>query len=165
MGLKRGIAFGWGLLCLVNWQGEASAKTGYGMAGCGLGSVFFGSGGGQLFAATTNASSYNQGFGITSGTSNCQTTAQMAATIKQEEFLAANLSSFQKELAQGEGQTIEAFIELLGCSKEIENKASKALAAGYDAIFRSPGVRRILSTAKEQIGQDKSLATQCQNLG
>ncbi len=165
MGLKRSIAFGWGLLCMVNWQGEASAKAAYGMAGCGLGSVFFGSSGGQLSAATTNASSFNQAFGITSGTSNCQTTAQMAATMKQEEFLAANLSSFQKELAQGEGQTIEAFVELLGCKKDIEDQASRALVEGYDAIFRSPGVRGILSSAKEQLGQDQALATHCQNLG
>ena len=49
---------------------RAEAQRKYGIAGCGLGSVLFGTSGG-VFAYTTNSSSGNQVFGITSGTSNC----------------------------------------------------------------------------------------------
>lgn len=43
----------------------------YGMAGCGLGSMVVGKNGGQVTAGTTNGSSSNQYFGITTGTLNC----------------------------------------------------------------------------------------------
>ena len=55
--------------------------AGYGEAGCGLGSLLFGTQSGpiQIFAATTNNSSYNQAFGITSGTSNCDAKGMLFA--------------------------------------------------------------------------------------
>ena len=45
----------------------------YGLAGCGLGSLVFESQPGfvQVLAATTNGTSWNNTFGMTSGTSNC----------------------------------------------------------------------------------------------
>src|SRR3569832_2714255 len=45
----------------------------YGSAGCGLGSIVFGSQPGfiQILAATTNGTFASQTFGITSGTSDC----------------------------------------------------------------------------------------------
>ncbi len=54
-------------------SGAAMSEKGYGMAGCGLGSLAFGDDNGkiQIIAATTNGTSGTQTFGITSGTSNC----------------------------------------------------------------------------------------------
>ncbi len=163
--VKRGIAFGWSVLCLVALQPSAFAKAGYGMAGCGLGSVLVGSQGGQIFAGTTNSTSANQGFGITSGTSNCQNSSQMEAMAKQHEFLSANLVNFQKEVAQGQGATITALVELFGCTTSVQGHANEVLVQNYDAIFRSPGVAGILSSVREKLEQDEALATQCQNLG
>src|SRR5262245_22752963 len=69
---------------------------GYGAAGCGLGSVFFGSKPGfiQVLAATTNGTSGNQTFGITSGTSNCDTGSGGSASAKV--FIAANREALSK---------------------------------------------------------------------
>ena len=56
----------------VSLSGLATVSAQYGMAGCGLGSVVISDDGFlQVFAATTNGTSYSQSFGITSGTSNC----------------------------------------------------------------------------------------------
>ena len=52
-------------------QGKKSFARQYGMAGCGLGSLAFEPGEGQISAATTNGTFYNQFFGISSGTLNC----------------------------------------------------------------------------------------------
>src|SRR6186713_935077 len=61
-----------------------AAADGYGPAGCGLGSMIFepDSGFTQVFAATTNGTSGNQTFGITSGTSNCDPGAAKTASAK-----------------------------------------------------------------------------------
>ena len=103
-------------VCLVlgmGLTGQAWAKRNYGLAGCGLGSVVIGSNGGQISAATTNSTFYSQAFGISSGTSNCIPTQEMAVIMKQEQFLAANLNTLQKEMAQGSGETLSECARLL----------------------------------------------------
>ena len=65
--------------------GTASADKVYNMAGCGLGSIVISSDGFvQIFAATTNGSTANQTFGITSGTSNCTKSGVILASKEQE---------------------------------------------------------------------------------
>ena len=60
-------------------------QGGYGMAGCGLGSLLFGNDNTtlmQILAATTNGLFGSQTFGITSGTSNC-TAGLVTPTTRQ----------------------------------------------------------------------------------
>ncbi len=144
---------------------QAYAKKSYGMAGCGLGSIVMGGDGGQVSAATTNGTSSSQSWGIVSGTSNCKTTKEMAVLYKQHEFLTANLATLQKELAQGKGATISAFVEVLGCSQDVQDEASSQLIKNYNSIFSRPGIGEILDGAKETIGQDNRVAARCLNLG
>ncbi|MCB9072358.1 MAG: DUF3015 family protein [Bdellovibrionaceae bacterium] len=68
--------------------GPDAKKKGYGLAGCGLGSVLFGAkpGGVQILAYTTNGSAGNQLFGITFGSLNCEFTeagTQAAVYLEQ----------------------------------------------------------------------------------
>ena len=161
MKLMSLVPWTFGILCLSQ---QVQAKAAYGMAGCGLGSVIIGSEGGQISAATTNGTSYSQPFGITSGTSNCKTSEEMAVIMKQHEFLSANLSTLQKEMAQGQGQTLDAFIEVLGCSDEVQGAASESLVKGYSAIFSAPGIEQVLDVAKQQLIKDQNLAQQCSSL-
>ncbi len=154
---------GLGLAFALNTPAEA--KRAYGMAGCGLGSMVFGTGGSQTSAATTNDATYTKGFGITSGTSNCKTPAEMAAVMKQEDFLVTNLTTLQKEMAQGEGGTITAFTEVLGCSDAVRSQASATLIKSYEAIFSAPGISQLLDTAKDELSKDQELAKNCSDLG
>ncbi len=88
---------------------------GYGLAGCGLGSIVFGPQPGmvQVVAATTNGTFYSQSFGITSGTSNCDIPrmGQQAA-----EFIQVNKEIVMKDAARGNGETINALADIFGCS-------------------------------------------------
>src|SRR5262245_53055913 len=90
----------------------AQAESGYGTAGCGLGSILFGSKPGivQVLAATTNGSSGNQTFGITTGTSNCEDTASSAQSTKA--FVQANREAVSKDIARGQGETISSLSTL-----------------------------------------------------
>jgi hypothetical protein len=88
---------------------------GYGMAGCGLGSVVFGQKPGmiQVIAGTTNGIGGNQTFGISSGTSNCGESGKSQAT---HEFIKVNKLSLEKEVARGEGETLVSLGQMLECN-------------------------------------------------
>jgi hypothetical protein len=154
-----------GLVLGLGLTGNAWAKRNYGTAGCGWGSQVMGPGGNQISAATTNASTYTQAFGISSGTSNCLPSKEMAVVMKQEEFLAANLNTLQKEMAQGRGETLSAFTDILGCPATVQKEAASTLAKGYQVIFKAPGIEGVLDTAKDELRKNDALKKQCTIVG
>ncbi|MCA1827831.1 MAG: DUF3015 family protein [Myxococcales bacterium] len=100
---------------LLLTAGSASAAPAYGTAGCGLGSVLFGSQPGfvQVVAATTNGIFGNQTFGITTGTLNCGPPATPAGARL---FIDVNREALAKDMARGSGETIATLTQLTGCS-------------------------------------------------
>lgn len=108
-----------------------SMGAAYGTAGCGLGSILFGSKPGiiQIFAATTNGFSGSQTFGITSGTSNCG--AQTVQVVATKEFIETNREAFAKDVSRGSGETIDTIASLGGCS------SSAAVGASLQKNFKS----------------------------
>jgi len=161
----QGTTIGMCLVLGMGLAGNAFAKRNYGMAGCGWGSQLMGPGGSQISAATSNSSFNSQAFGISSGTSNCLPSKEMAVVMKQEEFLAANLNTLQKEMAQGQGETLSAFTDILGCPAAVQQEASSTLAKSYQAIFKAPGVEGVLDTAKEELKKHETLKKQCTIVG
>ncbi len=118
-------------------KAESSYVMPYGMAGCGLGSMLIRDNNiMQVLAATTNGSSYSQSFGITTGTSNCTASGAQTA-MEQKVFMQANVASLSVEAAQGSGDNLHAFAELLGCDHEMLAQVSQA---HYGELFqdRSP---------------------------
>ncbi len=106
----------------------------YGTAGCGLGSLAFQNqpGGVQILAATTNGTSANQTFGITSGTSNCEPGLLAQGT---KNFVDANREVLAKDAARGEGEAIGALAVLNQC-KDMK-AVGAALQRDYATIFPS----------------------------
>ena len=81
----------------------------FGMAGCGLGSMIIKSPGkAQIFAATTNGSFASQGFGVISGTSNCNPNGISKMLGLQSDFVKHNFVVLSKEIAQGHGDSLAA---------------------------------------------------------
>lgn len=128
----------------------------YGMAGCGLGSIVFKEDGGvQILAATTNGSTYTQFFGITSGTSNCTGRAKNTAA-EQEVFIRNNYAQLSTQAAQGEGEHMNAFAELLGCEREELLRFSQE---NRDRIFATDDPQQVLGVLKD------GMKSQCKRLG
>ena len=92
---------------------------GYGVAGCGLGSIVFGPKPGmiQIIAATVNGTAGSQTFGITSGTSNCEIPemGHQAAV-----FIEANKEVVRKEASRGQGETVRTIANMLNCHGELQ---------------------------------------------
>lgn len=112
---------------------ESGGPAKYGPAGCGLGSMIFDpdSGFTQIFAATTNGTSANQTFGITTGTSNCDTGPGSGDSAKV--FVETNRSALAKDAARGRGETISSLSELAGCEDSVA--VGKKLQKNFKQIF------------------------------
>ncbi len=121
-------------LSALLFASSAAAAEGYGTAGCGLGSLVFGSQGGfvQVFAATTNGTFGSQTFGITTGTSNCG--KGVFALNGTKVFIEGNKEALAKDAARGSGETIVALRNLAACQAPAEQVGS-ALQQNFGKLF------------------------------
>lgn len=142
-----------------------AAQRKYGLAGCGLGSIVQGPHAGQISAATTNGTSFSNLGGITSGTSNCEPDDKATVSMGQEQFMSRNFVALSKEVAQGDGETLRAFAQTLGCSPEAYPGVASQLQKSFEVIFASPGAVSALETAKSEVRKNPSLAAACQHVG
>ncbi len=136
--------------------------NGYGLAGCGLGSMVFGATPGfiQVVAATLNGTSANQTFGITTGTLNCDMPkmGQSAAV-----YIEANKEIVKKDASRGEGETMSDLALIYNCSNT--QLFSEKVQNNYSQIFNSANAfdssRAILNTIKS----DTALSASCNIAG
>jgi len=130
------------LLCAVIAASPltAMAAGGHGPAGCGLGTeVIFKQANEwheHVLAATTNGTSGNQTFGMTSGTLGCADAGGPLAS-GVDLFINDNLEQIAAESSAGEGETIAALSELIGVAVEDEATFKLALQTNFDQIFTS----------------------------
>ena len=116
--------------------GQARLNT-----GCGLGTMLFqnnadGSWVLQSFQATTNGTFGNQTFGITSGTSECQQPrAAIANNEELKQFVIANMDSLAKDIAAGQGETLNSFNELLNIPADQRAEFNNDLQTSFSRIF------------------------------
>ncbi len=108
--------------------------------GCGLGAMLIKDDSSAVMLAlqaTTNGTSGNQTFGITSGTLGCKKT-KLVMNERAQEFVASNMDTLAKEIAMGQGETLDTLAELLN----VEDKAafSASLQANYNKIYVSKNV-------------------------
>lgn len=85
--------------------------------GCGLGTqIWTGSKGvaPKVLGATTNGTLGNQTFGISSGTLGCRQGGTVTADAKLQLFTSGNLERLARDMAHGNGETLDAFAALLG---------------------------------------------------
>lgn len=109
--------------------------------GCGLGAMIIKDDSSAVLLAlqaTTNGTSANQTFGITSGTSGCKRT-KLVMNERAEEFVASNMDQLAKEIAIGQGESVDTLAELL----EVEDKATFAasLQSNYNSIYSADDVK------------------------
>lgn len=114
--------------------------------GCGLGTLLFknnadGSTVLQTFQATTNGIYGNQTFGITTGTSDCQQPKNFVSNERLNEFMVANMDNLARDIAQGRGETLDTFAELMGVPTEKRPEFYQQLQSGFTRIFTSPNVQ------------------------
>jgi hypothetical protein len=149
------------LMSLLFLNQSSILAGGYGMAGCGLGSLIIKENNFlQIFAATTNGTSGSQTFGITTGTSNCTASGVVRSDKAQEVFVHLNYESLEKEMAVGKGEKLETLATLFGCNES--QKFASMTKSKYEKLFSNEGnPSHLFLSLKSEIEKDKSLKSSC----
>ena len=109
--------------------------------GCGLGSLIIKNQNTvvlQVLAATTNGTSFNQTFCITSGTSNCDKPSNFVSNDKLNKFVSENMDELAMDISAGQGETLTTVAKLMNVE---DTKAfSSKLQANFTNIYTSENV-------------------------
>ncbi len=130
-------------------------------AGCGLGSVLFQDHPDTLtsnvLAATTNGTSGNQTFGMTTGTLNCN--AKNSA-LAMESFINNNLDHLAVDAARGEGETLDTLAAMLGMDEQAKARFAQAARENYSSIFTSgdASATEVMNSLFQVIANDSQLS-------
>ena len=142
----------------------AFAGPGYGSAGCGLGAMIIGPQPGiiQTIAATSNGILGSQTFGITSGTSNCESMGGERRGELQRDFVAVNMDDLKQEAAAGDGEYLTAFATVLGCEAGAKTTFLTTTQKHHDEIFTvGANADTVVANWKGVLHADETLATAC----
>jgi hypothetical protein len=126
--------------CVLLSAGAAFAGQATDNTGCGLGTILWGNKAdnsvfSQSLQATTNGLFGNQTFGITSGTLGCDQPANVAASERLMEFTVANMDNLARDIARGEGESLETLAELLAVPAQNRGEFYASLQGNFAAIF------------------------------
>lgn len=138
----------------------AFAGTG---SGCGLGATVFEGQSGlfpNILAATTNGTSGNQTFGLTSGTSGCDAEAVVTNEYQRKVFVANNLDNLSQEMAQGQGDHLASLATLMGVAKEDQSAFYSFTQSQYGSLFNTSEVSadQVIAALDSAMMQDASMA-------
>lgn len=137
---------------------------GYGVSGCGLGSVLIPTRDSfsQLVSYTINIFYFNQSVAITSGTSNCNSNSGAFNDREQELFAAVNMMSLEQEMAAGKGENLTAFASLLGCPNDQIITFGNMTRKEYQTFSNfSDTPSTFVKMVKANIAKDKTLSAAC----
>ena len=144
--------------------GAARGSSGnHTMAGCGLGYVLFAHEDNskikQILGATTNGTSGNQTFGITSGTSGCTEDGAVKFVKEAEVYAEVNLDSLRREMAAGQGEFVNSFASLLGATDKTRPELVKFVQSEYSALFPKADTpsAELLETLQSKLSQHPEL--------
>lgn len=130
---------------------------------CGWGSKLFEGQSGiiqQVLAVTTNGTSGNQTFGITSGTSGCTQDGTVSSTWKTAMFIDGNKEALAKAISAGQGESLDALAALIGIDAKHKADFSRVSQVNFARIFPSTEVSaaEIRASLKEVVSADAVLA-------
>jgi len=108
-----------------------------GPAGCGLGTAVVFKDANEwhehVLAATTNGTSGNQTFGMTSGTLGCEAANGPLAGVQT--FMDNNMDQLAMDVAKGQGETLSALAEIIGVDAADQTTFNSKLQASFDTMF------------------------------
>jgi hypothetical protein len=121
--------------------------------GCGWGNMLFDgqSGMGPHFlATTTNGTSGNKTFGMTTGTNGCETSGTL--TYGGKSMISSIMGEFTEDVARGEGDALNAVAVIYGVEQQDRATFAQVMHENFAVIFPSEDV-----TADEMMASIESI--------
>lgn len=139
----------------------------YGMAGCGLGSMVFKENqrSQQWLASIINEVIIPQSLPITTGTSNCFDVDEELSQAEQEVFIDTNFHTLKTDVVRGDGETLRAYADLVGCYKDDLYDTFASLSQGqYGFIFSDSLPQSVAERFRNSLKRSRALKTRCDRL-
>ena len=134
-------------LVLLSASSFAYAGAAGGDGGCGWGNMLFEGQSGpapHILAATTNATSGNNTFGMTTGTNGCSTSG--ALSYGGMNVISSIMGEFSEDVARGEGDALNTVAVVYGVEESDRATFAKVMHENFAVIFPNENV-----TADEMI--------------
>ena len=123
--------------------GMSSAMAARDNVGCGFGSSLFdgkSDTSSQVLAVTTNGTSGNQTFGISSGTLGCEEGGVVQASAAVNMFAGNNLDTLSRDMSVGQGESLESLATLMDINAEDKSTFYTAARENYGKIFSADDI-------------------------
>ncbi len=91
----------------------------------------------HVLAATTNGTFGNQTFGMTFGTSGCDTSKSIEFAAQ---FINNNIDRVAADMAAGQGESLDALASLLKIDSAEQNHFKQLVKSNFETIFSSSSV-------------------------
>jgi hypothetical protein len=152
MGLASGVAYA------QDQQGTTADSS-----GCGVGTILWKGQSGpapQILAVTTNGTSGNQTFGITSGTLGCTQDGVVSPPAEVRMLTVSQLDNLAKDVARGEGETLASFATAMKVEQQDQPLLFSALKSNFTRIFPAENVTadEVLVSIQQVMAEDDTLA-------
>lgn len=114
----------------------------------------------QVLAVTTNGTSGNQTFGITSGTSGCTQDGVVKSNWVTALFIEENKSKLARDMSRGYGETLDSLSKLMGVTEQDMPMFAQVTKNNFTTIFPSDQVtgKEISIALKQVLESDAELA-------
>ena len=131
--------------------------------GCGWGNMVFEGQRGfvpHILATTTNGTSGNATFGMTSGTNGCDTSVKLGYGGRSLFAMNGMLDNIAEDMAQGQGEALDAYATLLGIEQQDRAHFAQVTHKHFGEIFASESAtgEQVLAATLEVMSRDERLA-------
>lgn len=128
---------------------------------CGWGNMLFQGQSGpapHFLATTTNGTSGNATFGMTSGTNGCSTAGKL--TYGGKSLLAAIMTEFSEDVAAGNGEALNAVAVMMGVEQQDRQTFAEVTHSNFKVIFPSENTtaEEALAALEQVMKSDATLA-------
>jgi opacity protein-like surface antigen len=139
------------------------------VGGCGWGSKLFTGQQGlipQVLAVTTNGTSGNQTFGITTGTSGCTQNGVVSSNWKTAMFIGNNMNKLARDMSVGNGEALDSLAALLDVADADKAAFNATLQQEFSSVFSSEEIRseEVAENIKNVLLSSSSLSAYAANV-
>lgn len=131
---------GFASVCMAQQGGVKTVRED---CGCGLGGMALGEKTGlvwKLVGTFLNNLCYNQWFAMSSGTLDCGAPQSLAMNEQLNQYVADNMDSLAVDIAQGQGESLDALAEIANVSENKRPVLYGKLQQNFDRIYISSDV-------------------------
>jgi hypothetical protein len=114
----------------------------------------------QVLAVTTNGTSGNQTFGITSGTSGCTQDGAVSSNWRTSLFIDGNKEKLARDMSVGSGETLDSLAHLLGVESQDRVAFNRVAKDNMARIFptHEASTQEIATALRQVLASDAQLS-------